>query len=63
MNNNQLRYFALIVAEQARIEGMKAENALYASRGDYPPYHEQDFLTSAGVLDQIAVEIINSHGN
>lgn len=52
------RYLALIAASNARIEGMKAYNALCLARGIEPLYPQNDFLHEATGLEQIAQELL-----
>jgi hypothetical protein len=59
MSPETARCFALIVAAQARIAGMSAENQLAAAVGNSPPYGEAAFNNEAGHMEQIAQQVIN----
>lgn len=54
MNHHAVANLALIFAAQARIEGMKAENAQRASRGESLAYDEGSFFTEAHNLELLA---------
>ena len=53
---------ANIAAAQARIEGMKAENARREAEGHDMAHTENDFFEAAHQLDVLAVHIINLPG-
>ena len=48
MTDASVKRLALILAAQAEIEGMKAENALRAYNGQSPAYGEDSFSNSVG---------------
>lgn len=54
MNHHAVANLALIFAAQARIEGMKAANALRAARDESPAYAENDFSVEAHNLEMLA---------
>lgn len=58
MNAHQLGLFAHVLAEQARIEGMKAENMHRMNIGESIAYGEDAFNASADEIDRLAREII-----
>ena len=51
--------FALIVAAQARIEGMKAKNIERQEQGYALAYNEDAFYHEATGLEQIAISVLN----
>jgi len=59
MTPETCRCFALIVATQARIEGMKAENAHRLECGNSIAYGEEAFNIEAFQLEQLAIQVIN----
>lgn len=54
MNNGVARLFVQALAEHARVEGMKVENAGRASSNLAPAYGEDDFNHSANRLEEIS---------
>ena len=62
MTNEQLYVLGMISAENARIEGMKAANQHRLSLGHSIAYDEDAFCSSANVLEQLAISILNSQG-
>ena len=50
---------ALIAAANARIEGMKAKNAIRESEGYALAYDDEAFFIEAGFLEQLAHQVIN----
>ena len=54
MNKYDIKRLALVLAIQAEIEGMKAENAYTRNTGDYVAYTEKPFLEKADELRNIA---------
>ena len=60
MNSNLVRILALIAAANARIEGMKALNAIRESNGHSLAYDEEAFFHEAGLLEIWAMEAANS---
>lgn len=53
MNKFDIKRLGLILAIQAEIEGMKAENAYSAANGREPIYDEKDFVYMAEQLRNI----------
>lgn len=60
MTNQQLQLLALILASNARVIGMQAENQMRASVDDSPAYVEGHFAEEAQHLEQLSVQAINS---
>ncbi|PYD05899.1 hypothetical protein DND90_21365 [Pseudomonas syringae pv. maculicola] len=60
MSNEQLRILAEILASQARIIGMQANNQAWAARGDSPCYDEGDFEHEACKLELLGQEALKS---
>lgn len=60
MNNAVARLFVAAQAEQARIEGMKAENQRRIDCGHSIAYGEEAFSIAAGNLDRISHEMAES---
>lgn len=58
MDDNAVRYLALIAASQARIEGYKAKNALALYEGQPPFYTEDYFQSEASDLETYARELL-----
>lgn len=59
MNENTVRYLALIAASQARIESYKARNALSIYHGEPPFYTEDYFLSEASDMESYAREMLS----
>lgn len=59
MTPETCRCFALIVAAQARIEGMKATNIERQENGHALAYDESAFNLEAFSLEQLAIQVIN----
>ena len=59
MTPETARCFALIVASQARIEGMKVANIVSQSAGRALAYNESAFDVEAFHLEQLAIQVIN----
>lgn len=57
MDNHTARMFAFVMAEVARVEGMKAENAHRAACGEGPAYGEEAFGIAAAHIESLAREI------
>lgn len=58
MSEEAMRYYALIAASNARIEGYKARNALSAINGE-PPFYSQDYFENeASNLEAYARELL-----
>lgn len=58
MDEQILRYLALIAASQARIEGYKARNDLSKINGE-PPFYSKDYFDSeASDLESYARELL-----
>ena len=53
MDSHIVRCFGLLLAEQARVEGMKEENASRLAQGLSPAYDEQAFCASAFAMEEI----------
>ena len=49
-----VRRLALVLAKQAEIEGMKAENTLRDHRGETPTYNEGHFQDKVNDLENLA---------
>lgn len=60
MNAQAAAAFAQVLAAQARILGMQAENNARAARGDAPAYDEAPFMQEASYMDTLSVQIRNS---
>lgn len=60
MNSTQLAIFAAILAEQARMLGMVAENEQRKVLGHSMAYDEQAFAYVAAELDRLSLEARNS---
>lgn len=54
MDQYDVRRLALILACQAEIDAMKAENAIRESQGDAPAYGEKHFQACSGKLLDLA---------
>lgn len=59
MSPETARCFALMLAAQARIAGMQAENAHSINCGNGIRYGEDAFAIEAFQLDQLAIQVIN----
>lgn len=59
MDQRVVQAYAQIVAAQARIEGMKAENAACEIRGETPAYLEGSFNSEADGLEFLAQHLHN----
>lgn len=59
MSPESVRCFALIVAAQARIAGMQAENQHRLACGDSIAYGEDAFNIEADFLEQLSIQAIN----
>lgn len=57
MDTHIVRQFGFLLAEQARIEGMKAANQARAVAGDPPQYSEHDFYQVGFAITEIARNI------
>lgn len=60
MSNQQLQILALIIANNAYVLGMQADNASCAARGDHPKWDYNDFSRQASELEELASRAINS---
>jgi len=60
MSNQQLQILALIMASNARVLGMQAENQLRAAIDESPAYGEGHFQEEAQHLEHLSVQAINS---
>lgn len=60
MSNEQLQILALIMANNAYILGMQADNARSAACGDHPKWDYSDFARQASDLEELASKAINS---
>lgn len=58
MTPETVRYFGLMLACQARIEGMNAANRQAMALGHSLPYVDQDFRYEAAELERLALEVI-----
>lgn len=58
MTPETVRYFGLMLACQARVEGMKAENQQRISNGDALAYSEKDFGYEAAEMERLALQVI-----
>jgi hypothetical protein len=54
MEHNDVKRFALVLAVQAEIEGMKAENKRLEFTGDSPRYIKEDFYSKVCELERLA---------
>ena len=54
MNTSNVKRLALILAKQAEIEGMKANNAICESRGEIMEFDIQHFDEKAAELENLA---------
>ncbi len=59
MTPETCRCFALVVAAQARIEGMKATNIERLANDYALAYDETAFNVEANFLEQLAIQVIN----
>ncbi len=59
MTPETARCLALMLAAQARVAGMQAENAWRESCGNALAYDGDAFFTEANFLEQLAVQVIN----
>lgn len=59
MTPETARCFAHMLASQARVFGMVAENEQRKFRADPPAFVESDFAVEAFQLDQLAIQVIN----
>jgi len=57
MSDRHAMLLVRAMAIQAKIEAMKAENAIWAVRGESPCYVESNFMHHAIELEQIAEEM------
>lgn len=57
MTTADIKRLGLILAVQAEIEGMKAENSYWASLGQSPDYYSQSFNDKAEEIR----DIVNKH--
>lgn len=60
MSSAQLQVLALILASQARVLGMQADNALREACGESPAYVAGHFLEEAQHLEQLSIQAINN---
>lgn len=60
MSNQQLQILALIMANNAYVLGMQADNARSAACGDHPKWDYSDFARQASELEELASKAINS---
>jgi hypothetical protein len=60
MNPTLVAIMANIVAAQARIEGMKAENVKREADGYAPAYDVNAFFVEANLLDQLSIVARNA---
>lgn len=58
MTPETVRYFGLMLACQARIEGMKAANAQVDPQASELPYGEQAFGYESAELERLALAVI-----
>ena len=58
MTPETARCFGLMLAAQARIEGMKAANAVVDAQAYPLPYGKEDFDYEAIALEQLAVQVV-----
>lgn len=54
MEGLDVRRLALILAKQAEIEGMTAENQWLIARGEYPKYRESHFQEKGNDMQNLA---------
>ena len=54
MEHLAVKRYGLILAKQAEIDGMKAENSIYLKKGLTPKYGEADFLNKAADLENLS---------
>lgn len=54
MDNHQIRIFGQMLAANARVIGMQAENAHCAVLGETPKHAEQAFIDEAMLLEQLS---------
>ena len=59
MTPETARCFSLMLAAQARVLGMQAENAQREACGEAPAYVEKDFAVEAYDLQLLAIQAIN----
>jgi len=59
MTPETARCFGHMLAAQARVLGMVAENEQRKACGESPAYVESDFAVEAFQLDQLSVQVIN----
>lgn len=59
MTPETVRVFALVVAAQARIEGMKAANAVIDPIAYPLRYDENAFFNEAAYIEQLSIQVIN----
>jgi len=60
MDNRTVYFLGLILAQQARLEGMRAENQLLVHRGVEPIYWDQHFREVAQELERLAHEALQA---
>lgn len=60
MSAQLVAVLAVILAEQARVAGMQAENACRAAVGESPAYGEDQFSEVADCLVQLSIEARNA---
>ena len=59
MTPETARCFGLMLAAQARVAGMQAENAQREACGEASAYVEKDFAIEAFELEQLSIQVIN----
>lgn len=59
MTPETARCFGHMLAAQARVLGMLAENSQRDTCGEAPAYVEKDFAIEAFQLEQLSIQVIN----
>lgn len=59
MTPETARCFGHMLAAQARVAAMQAENAWRKSCGNAPAYDGDAFFSEANLLEQLAIQVIN----
>ncbi len=63
MNAKQLRILAEIMAQQAQVLAMQADNQYRSVMGESPAYTGADFGHHASILEGLAQEALKSDGS
>ena len=59
MTPQTARCYIAALAINAKVEGMKAENAYRQNRGEVIAYAEEAFMYEANELNRLSIEVVN----